>query len=106
MDCKFSLGQRVGFFCAKHAENIELGVHYSLKEYSLPTVVFYRISPIMYNPYSFMPTRRMRFRVGDKKLDSVVNYEQLQDLEAIMGKVKLEVPDKLIRCRSLILEIK
>lgn len=106
MDCKLSLEQKVGFFCRKHAENIELGVHYSLKEYSLPTVVFYRISPTLYNPYNFMPTRKMRFRVGDKKLDSVVNYEHLQDFEAIMGRVKLEVPDKLIRCRSLLLEIK
>lgn len=106
MDFKLSLEQKIGFFYEKHAENIELGVHYSLKEYSLPPVVFYGISPTLYNPYSFMPTRKMKFRVGDKKLYSIINYENLQDFEAIMGKLKLDVPEKLIPCRSLILELK
>jgi hypothetical protein len=103
---KLSLERMVGFFCVKHAEDVELGVPYSLREYNLPPIVFYRISATLFNPHTFMPTRMMRFRIGNKKIDSIVDYEQLQNYEAILGKVKLEVPEKLIPCRSLLLELR
>ena len=67
-------------FVFKFSKDLNLGDSYSCKPLGIKPFVFYFVSPTMYNPRTFCPTKKITFERGGKLINKIISPEHAPDV--------------------------